>query len=80
MGGRPVVYKGMLDCFRQILRHEGACSAAAWQAVPAWQCLLASTACALRRCLCAPVCVRKHSCCMWQNYSISRLLPLLASQ
>jgi solute carrier family 25 phosphate transporter 23/24/25/41 len=23
MGGRPVVYRGMLDCFRQILRHEG---------------------------------------------------------
>jgi hypothetical protein len=31
MGGRPVVYKGMLDCFRQILRHEGGCSSAAWQ-------------------------------------------------
>ena len=26
MGGRPVVYRGMLDCFRQILRHEGECT------------------------------------------------------
>lgn len=31
MGGRPVVYRGMLDCFRQILRHEGGCSPAVRQ-------------------------------------------------